>query len=196
MSEVIKSVSNSQDEIFRWIMDLYSIKQFDLDPTYSRGVFYKNIPEPRLKFDLNPQVEGVKQSDCCNLPLSNASVSSIIFDPPFCFGVHGKTRDNISAKRFTVFESYSDLRQMYRKSLREFYRILQNKGVLVFKCQDYTDSKTTMTHCLVWQWAEEAGFYAKDLFIYVWTGGRIYNPKLTQRHARKFHSYFWILQKK
>lgn len=112
------------------------------------------------------------------------------------FGTHGQTKNNIMNKRFTMFDSFSDLCVMYQDSLKEFHRVLNKKGILIFKCQDYTDSKTTMTHCLVWQWAETLGFYAKDLFVLLANGGRIYNPKLQQRHARKFHSYLWILEKK
>jgi len=194
-SNLIKSVSDSQDEILNWIMQLYNVKQFDLDPTYSKGVFYKNIPEPCLKFDLNPQIECVQQADCTNLPIEPNSLQSIVFDPPFMFGTHGQTKNNKMNKRFTMFDSFSELCIMYQDSLKEFYRVLNKKGILIFKCQDYTDSKTTMTHCLVWQWAEQLGFYAKDLFILTAKGGRIYNPKLTQRHARKFHSYLWIFQK-
>lgn len=52
--ELMKSISYSQDEILKWIIRLYCPDGFDLDPTYSKGVFYKNVPEPQLKFDLNP----------------------------------------------------------------------------------------------------------------------------------------------
>ena len=193
---LIKSVYDSQDEILKGIIQLYCPGGFTLDPTYSTGVFYKNIQPPLLKFDLNPQVEGVQQANCTELPLGTNSVSSIVFDPPFMFGTHGQTKNNIMNKRFTMFDSYPELCIMYQDSLKEFNRILKRKGILVFKCQDYTDSKTTMTHCLVYQWAVELGFYAKDLFILVSSRGRIYNPKLIQRHARKFHSYLWIFEKK
>jgi len=194
-SNLVKSVSDSQDEILNWIIKLYCPDGFDLDPTYSKGVFYKNVPEPRLKFDLSPQVRGVKQADCTNLPIESGSLQSIVFDPPFMFGTHGQTKNNKMNKRFTMFDSFPELCIMYQDSLKEFHRILNKKGILIFKCQDYTDSKTTMTHCLVYNWALQLGFYAKDLFILTARGGRIYNPALTQRHARKFHSYLWVLQK-
>lgn len=170
--------------------------EFDLDPTYSRGVFYKDVEEPVLKSDIDPQIEGVMQFDCTNLPLMSNYCNSIVFDPPFMFGTHGQTKNNKMNKRFTMFDSWNELEQMYKQSLREFTRVLGYNGFLFFKCQDYTDSKTTMTHCFVWQWAQEFGFYAKDLYILVATGGRIYNPNLTQRHARKFHSYWWVFQNK
>ena len=40
--EIIKSISYSQEEILKWIIRLYCPDGFDLDPTYSKGVFYKN----------------------------------------------------------------------------------------------------------------------------------------------------------
>lgn len=193
-NQVVKSISYSQDEILKWIIQLYCPDGFDLDPTYSKGIFYKNVPEPKLKFDLEPQTKDVQQANCADLPIKSNSLNSIVFDPPFCFGIHGKTLQNISAKRFTMFKNFADLCVMYQDSLKEFARILKSKGKLIFKCQDYTDSKTTMTHCLVYQWAVEFGFYAKDLFILL-SKHRIFNPKLTQRHARKFHSYFWLFEK-
>ena len=52
-----------------------------------------------------------------------------------------------------------------------------------------------MTHCLVYNWALENGFYAKDLFILL-SKQRIFNPNLKQKHARKFHSYWWVFVKK
>ena len=117
-------------------------------------------------------------------------------DPPFMFGTHGQTKNNRMNKRFTMFDSWQELVDMYRGCLVEFHRVLPRGGILAFKCQDYTDAKTTMTHCLVWQWALESGFYAKDVFIKLASGGRVYNPALRQRHARKFHSYWWVFENK
>ena len=65
---------------------------------------------------------------------------------------------------------------------------------MIFKCQDYTDNKTTMTHCMVWDWANQFGFYAKDLAILV-KPNKITNPNLIQRHLRKIHTYFFVFKK-
>jgi len=111
------------------------------------------------------------------------------------FGKHGKTDENIMTKRFTMFDSWQDLEEMYKKSLSEFYRILKKGGIVAFKCQDYTDSKTTLTHCFVHNWAIETGFNVEDLFIMVFGGGRVWNNKLIQRHARKYHSYWFVFRK-
>ena len=193
--ELIKSASNSQDEILQGIIKLHCPKGFDLDPTYSKGNFYKTIPQPTWKVDLLPQSDDVMECDCRSLPFENYELASVIFDPPFMFGAHGQTKNNIMNKRFTMFDSWAELESMYKASLKEFYRILKPRGILVFKCQDYTDSVTTLTHCLVYQWAKELGFQEVDLFIQVATSGRIYNPSLVQRHSRKFHCYWFVLRK-
>jgi len=66
---------------------------------------------------------------------------------------------------------------------------------LIFKCQDFTDSKTTLTHCFVWLWALEQGFICKDLAILI-KPNKIYNSNTHQRHLRKIHSYFYVFEKR
>lgn len=74
--EIIKSVSNSQEEILKNAIQLHS-KEFsvDADLTYSKGVFYKNgvVPQPKYKFDLYPQTEDTIQANSGNIPLDNCS---------------------------------------------------------------------------------------------------------------------------
>ena len=194
--DVISSICYSDKEVFEKVNTLFlDGKGFDLDPTYSVGNFYKEFPAPKYKFDLNPQIEEVKNADVKCIPLSNSSIHSIVFDPPFCFGTHGQTKNNIMNKRFTMFDKFEELENMYKGALKEFHRILDKKGIVLFKCQDYTDSRTTLTHCLVYNWAVEAGFYAKDIFILI-AKVRIFNSNLVQRHARKFHSYWFVLEKR
>jgi len=162
---------------------------------YFKGNFYKNIPEPYYKFDISPLKLGVDRADARDLPLSSGSVSSIILDPPFMFGIHGKTEKYYSSATHGIFANFGELEELYKGILKEAYRVLARKGICIFKCQDYTDSKTTMTHCFVWRWAMGIGFYPKDLAILHLEKGKVYNSKLIQRHLRKTHSYFWILQK-
>lgn len=52
-----------------------------------------------------------------------------------------------------------------------------------------------MTHCYVWKWAIEQGFYAKDIAILNLPIAKIYNGNLTQRHLRKTHCYFYVFVK-
>jgi DNA modification methylase len=195
MSKHYKSVFENEQELLKAILEIHINKEtFDCDPMFYKGNFYKQIPKPKLVFDLNPQFDYVIQSDVKKLPVPNNSLESIILDPPFLFGVHGKTKDYYSSKTHTMFNTFIELETTYKLMLNEAYRVLKNKGKVIFKCQDYTDSKTTMTHALVYNWALEKGFYAKDLCILV-KPLKIYNGNLNQRHFRKIHTYFWIFEK-
>jgi len=192
--EIIKSTSYSQDEILQSILTLYCPKGFELDPTYSKGGFYRNIPEPRLKYDVSPQTPDTKQADCRALPLANDSLSSIIFDPPF---VAATTFKGIMTNRFGSYPTVYELWSMYKQALKEFYRILQPHGILVFKCQDTVHGrKQYLSHVEVVNLATRLGFHPRDVFILLAKHRIIRHNMKVQHHARKFHSYFLIFEKK
>jgi hypothetical protein len=195
--QVVKSIQNSDRDVLAAIRQLYlNNKNFDLDPCYSVGKFYEDLERPFHKLDKIPQDDEVIQNDIMNgLPYSANTMESIVFDPPFMFRPHGQAKNNIMAKRFMMFDSWAELESMYKKSLEQFYIVLKKGGIVAFKCQDYTDSRTTLTHCFVHNWALERGFRVEDLFIVAFKGGRIWNSKLTQKHARKYHSYWLVLKK-
>jgi len=188
-----KSVFDDEQWLLASIIDIHlSGKPIECDPMYFKGNFYKDgIQIPKYTFDLNPQDKWTKQADATNLPLESNSLENIILDPPFLFGIHGKAKDYYSSRTHTIFKDFSELEKCYKGILKEAYRLLKKGGVLIFKCQDYTDSKTTMTHCLVYNWATELGFYAKDLAILV-KPNKVTNPNTKQRHLRKIHTYFWV----
>jgi hypothetical protein len=197
--DLVKSVSQDQREILSNIIRLYCPDGFDLDPTYSAGVFYKDgvVPEPKMRFDLAPQREDVQQSDCRSLPLPDGSVVSIVFDPPFVGGSRKDGKPGIIKTRFSYFSSIPVLREFYREALLEFYRVLRLDGILVFKCQDSVESaKQYMSHVAVMNMAYEVGYYPLDLFILTATTRIISPNQWNQSHARKYHSYFWVFQKK
>lgn len=204
MNEIIKSISYDQSEIINWILKLHAPNnKIDCDPTYSIGNFYKNtgIDEPRYKFDINPQVEGVIYGDSRNLPLGDCSLDCIMFDPPFLAttgkSLVGDNNNNIINKRFGVYPAESELHQFYIDSMEEFYRILNAKGILIFKCQDKVSSgKQYMSHCFIYNEAIKIGFYPKDLFVLLSKNRLIADWQLkNQKNARKFHSYFWVFEK-
>jgi len=200
--EIIKSISYSQDEIISNIIKLHSPEgKIDIDPTFSKGVFYKNIPEPKYKFDLNPQTKDTIKADCTNLPVKSNSMSCIMFDPPFLISCgpslkYKKEGSNIISSRFSCFRTVNDLIKMYNNSIKEFYRILKNSGILIFKCQDTVSSgKNYFIHNEIYSMALNNNFYAKDLFVLL-AKSRIIGNFKKQIHARKFHSYFWVFEKK
>ena len=166
-----------------------------MDCTYSKGVFYKNIEQPRIKSDLIPLGEDVKQADCTSLDfIEDNSLMSIVFDPPFLFRNRKSANNDKMSARFTYFSSYEELQEMYKKSIECFYRKLKKGGFLCFKCQDMTDNKFYCTHNFIINYAREEGFELKDIII------KISNRKL-QRDAKqqncvaKVHSYWLVLRK-
>lgn len=173
----------------------------ECDPTYSKGVFYKNIPKPALRYDLKPQDSLTIQADCTKLPLVADAVRSIMFDPPFVISkgpslAVAKVGSNMISSRFSSFESPKLLWDFYLESLKEFYRILKPGGTLIFKCQDtVSGGKNYLSHVYIINKALEVGFYPKDLFILNAKNRLISGQIKKQQHARKFHSYFLVFKK-
>ena len=194
--EIKKSVFDSEQKLLKAVLELHCPNGIELDPMYFKGNFYKEIPKPKYKFDIEPLNEDVKQGDARHIKLPRDWVNCMILDPPFMFGIHGKTEKYYSSATHGIFKNFEELTELYKGILKDAYRVLRNNGILIFKCQDYTDSKTTIVHCFVYNWALEQGFYAKDLAILNLPKNKIANSKLNQRHLRKVHSYFWVFQKK
>ena len=201
---MIKSISYDQSEIIKWILQLHvPTGKIDCDPTYSIGNFYKNtgVEKPLYKFDINPQVDEVEYGDSRELPLEDSSINCMMFDPPF-LATTGKSLSenndsNIINKRFGVYPSEQELHQFYIDSLKEAYRVLNDKGILIFKCQDKISSgKQYMSHCFIHDEAVKLGFYPKDMFVLLAKNRIVADWQLkNQKNARKFHSYFWVFEK-
>jgi phage anti-repressor protein len=203
--KLVKSVYGSNFEVIKNVMHLYEIDQFDLDCTYSKGNFWKDLPQPKFKTDLYPINDTVIEANSENLPFDDGSMSSIMYDPPFVIVGSGmghknnKTGSSIIAKRFEGYGTYEDLTKNYFNTLKELYRLTKNEGYVVMKCQDtVSGGKQYFSHVMVMNMAQEIGFYPRDLFILT-SNVRVnaFNgTKWTkQYHARKYHSYFIILQK-
>ena len=143
-----KSVFENEQELLKAIIDIHlGGKDIECDPMYFKGNFYKDgINKPKYIFDLNPQTPDCQKADATNLPLEMESLNSIILDPPFLFGIHGKTKDYYSSKTHTIFKDFDELYMCYEGIIKEAWLLLKKGGKLIFKCQDYTDSETTMTH--------------------------------------------------
>ena len=202
--KLVKSTSYDQEEIIEDILRLHSESGvIDLDPTYSKGVFYKgDIQAPQYKFDVNPVIPGVEKACATSLPLPDECVSTIMFDPPFLATkgpslVSDGKDNNIINKRFGVFPTEQLLHDFYQNALKEMFRVCKHGGILIFKCQDKVSArKQYFSHCYVYEQARLAGWYAKDMFVLVAKTRIVADwQKKHQQHARKFHSYFWVFKK-
>jgi len=191
---VIRTTYTDERDLLNDILFLYNHGEgVDVDPCYSVGRFWKGLPQPKYKFDLAPQLPEVQQADCTNLPLEPGQVKSIMFDPPF---VTYPSDTSIITNRFSAFKTLDDLKNMYIESLSEFYRVLKNKGLLIFKCQDLVHNhKQFLTHTFVINRAEMEGFFCHDCIILI-RDNVLLSPHIQkQQHARKTHSYYLVFSK-
>lgn len=191
------SVFEKDSDILVAIDDIFlKNKRYDLDCTYSKGVFYQGIKEPRLKSDLIPLNMEVIKSDCTELNFINDnSLNSIVFDPPFLFRKRKSINNDKISARFTYFNSYDDLQDMYKRSLDCFKRKLKKGGYVCFKCQDMTDGKFYCTHNFIINYAEKIGFELKDIIIKK-SKTKLQRDAKQQNCVAKVHSYWLILKLK
>lgn len=190
------SVFESDSEILTAIDDIFLKNNwYDLDCTYSKGVFYYDIKQPRLKSDLEPSFEDVIKSDCTKLDfVEDNSLNSIVFDPPFLFRNRKSVNNDKISARFTYFKSYEELQDMYKKSMNCIYNKLKKGSYLCFKCQDMTDGKFYCTHNFIINYAESIGFVLKDIIIKK-SNRKLQREAKQQNCVAKIHSY-WLIFKK
>ena len=196
---VVKSVYSDQSELIQNLMTLHCPQGFECDVTYGNGSFYRSVPAPALKFDIDPQIDGVVKACSTALPIASAALTSAVFDPPFLTYVRAGREGNgkmIMSRRFAGYWRYDELAKHYQDTLAEMRRILKPKGILVFKCQDIVHNhRLQCTHANVICWAAEHGFRLRDMFILT-ASHRLPSPNRagTQKHARVYHSYFLVLE--
>lgn len=191
------SVFEKDSDILVAIDDIFlKNKWYDLDCTYSKGVFYQDIKEPLLKSDLIPLNMHIIKSDCTKLDfIDDNSLNSIVFDPPFLFRKRKSVNNDKISARFTYFNSYDDLQDMYKRSLECFKRKLKKGGYVCFKCQDMTDGKFYCTHNFIINYAEKIGFELKDIIIKK-SKTKLQRDAKQQNCVAKVHSYWLILKLK
>lgn len=194
---VIKSVSDNQDEILFNILRLYvGESSFDCDLTYSVGVFYRNLPQPSMKYDKYPQLDDVLYLEQA-YDIENGSLHSVVVDLPFIVKSSEKdAQSSMIAQRFNCFYSVEELYQANVDMLNLTYCKLQKGGYLIMKTMDFVyGTKQYWVSNFVQDKAAATGFILEDTFILV-SKHKILSAKIgEQRHARKFHSYFFVFKK-
>jgi hypothetical protein len=203
-------------EIFPKILELHVPKNSLIaDVTWGNGVFWQNVCEDDYKLLATDIAAGI---DCRNLPYLNETIDCVVLDPPYMEGFYRKLPDNKagSGSHSTFAEAYSNgdeinedsanegtkkwhaaVTDMYFKAGREAFRVLKKNGVLIVKCQDEVSAgKQWLTHVEIINKYEEMGFYTKDLFVVVRNNRPSVSRLITQKHARKNHSYFLVFVKK
>ena len=198
---VIKSVSYDQQEILNNILKLHLHdgieKVYDCDLTISKCNFYKDgvVQMPKLRYDKFPQMEGVQPLEDAE-KLEDNSLNSIVADPPFLILPPQWLRNSKVKERFDSFDTFEDAKEAILYLLRLAWSKLRKNGILVFKTMDMRAmNKNIWMSRYVQEWAEEVGFSLIDTFILI-APTKILNRGMNQKVARKYHSYFFVFQKK
>lgn len=198
---MIPSIGFDQHEILRWINKLHlDEKWIACDPCYGNGNFYTpdDIPRPMYVYDVQPKKTGegerpILRSDCRDLPLADVSVDSLIFDPPF---LQTTGEGSIIKDRFGSYPTMPALWEFYSESIGEFNRVLVQSGVLVVKMQNTVMSgKQWWSVSEIERYADENSFAKIDEFVLLAKHRMPQHNLKTQRHARKYHSYFLVFRK-
>lgn len=169
---------------------------YDLDCTYSKGIFYQDIQKPKYISDLIPTSEEVAQANSTELNfVEDNSLNSIIFDPPFLFRDRQAVNNDKICQRFSYFKTFDELMDMYKKSLDCFKRKLKKGGYVFFKCQDMTDGKFYCTHNEIINYATNNGYELRDIAIKA-TTKKLQRDAKQQNCVAKVHSYWLVLRKK
>lgn len=184
-------------EFIKEVSKLY-IKEGDriADITYGRGIFWREIDLRKYRFFPSDKITHSRKFDFRNLPYKEKVFDIVVFDPPYVhspgrrFRCNGTYQNSATTKGLT----HRDIIDLYRAGLEEVRRILKPNGLLLVKCMDEIESnRQKWSHIEIFQIAQDIGFLGEDLFVYMQNS----TPTLQaiQKHARKNHSYLWVLKK-
>ena len=197
---LIKSINDDQQKILNNIIKLY-IKEgyIQADFTFSKGIFYRdnNVITPKYRFDKYPkQCEGVLDLKKADKLIEDGTLHSCIVDLPFLVTRKEWTKNCKMHQRFNSFNDMKEATEANKAMLKLSYEKLKKKGIMIMKTQDlFTAGHQIWMSHLVHQWAVEQGFDVIDKFILT-SDMRMLSSGMNQKCARKYHSYFFVFQKK
>lgn len=212
-SNIIKNISFDQTEILWNIMQLYNGgKPFDCDMTASELKFYEGqggkytIPTPKILFDVYPKDERIQRIEKWgSLPLENGSIHSIVIDLPFVISpanspsaVNPKKGSQLIANRFAAYYPVDNLYLSYYNWIKNAYRVLDEGGICVFKCQSMISGGIRHNvEEFSYMAAVKHGFKMIDKFTLEAKARLISNAKMKngQQHSRSYTSQFLVFKK-
>lgn len=226
-NELIHSAyQGSNDAVFPLILELYASHGSRIaDVTYGKGVFWRNVDTSH--YDLRPsdlKSSGLPPGcaggvDSRRLPYTDKSMDMVVFDPPYMHtpggtahnghqNFEGYYANNVEQDHEVVRRIWEEtggnppkyheaVLDLYVRSAREAWRVLDDDGIYVVKCQDEVcTNRQRLTHVEITVAFQRMGFIVEDLFV-VMRNNRpgISRLKTRQFHARKNHSYFMVYRK-
>ena len=171
----------------------FYLKGSVMDCTYGKGAWWTEFtPDPFVTHDLH-KGDGVDYTD---LPESDDTYDSVIFDPPYIAA--GGVASTVNAAKFR--DSYglstrtlSDLDLMNERGVRECARVVKPGGFVLNKCSDFVAASTLeMGHIKMVRWFEAAGMRCHDLIVHNTGSGPGGHNIFTPIRARRHHSYLLV----
>jgi hypothetical protein len=170
------------------------------DVTYGLGAFWRKTDTNRFVLKATDLLtcKGKERQDFRRLPYGDGSIDVVVLDPPYAHnpGMHmtDKRYNNRATSRGMYHRDI--IEEFYHKGIIEAARVLKVAGQLWIKCKDEVESGVQRwSHIEIYSLALSEGFFARDLFILVPTSKTSARRWTKQYHARKNHSYLWIMEK-
>ena len=174
--------------------------QHILDATVNGRRFWRGSPRRIVGLDINPSYHPDIVGDNRRLPLRDACVDVVVYDPPHIPN-QGKDRSKDFNVRFGLILKSSakngyNLSHLYLPFVREAHRILTPDGMLFCKIADYVHNhRLQWAHVDLIQAAAAAGFCPCDCIVKI-RKGPIIDPRWkVAHHARRHHCYWLIFRK-
>ncbi len=191
--DVVSVVTGSNADLIReasrlWIPDGAKV----VDLSYGRGVFWAKTDTTRFQLTSNDiATEAEWNEDYTALPFADDSYDVAVIDPPYS---HDSTTTATAGRYRGEPRSHEAIMDDYAAAMAEANRIVVPNGKLFVKAQDEVSSSAQRwSHIEIYDTAAKLGMEAVDLFVLVpdatTPGGRWE----TQHHARKVHSFMWVM---
>jgi len=167
------------------------------DLTYGKGVFWRKVDD-----DVRRRVTGSdiitvsnRPYDFRDTPYGDGDFDIAVLDPPYIHSPGNHLTDSRYQNAATTKGMlHHDIRQLYMDGMREAARIAKRQ--VWVKCKDQVQSgMQRWAHCEMLADALSIGLFARDLFILIPKSKTSRGRWDVQHHARKPHSYLWVLEK-
>jgi hypothetical protein len=183
-------------DLFPLILKMYLPGGRVADPTYGKGVFWKQVdlaPYELLATDL--ATDGI---DLRSLPYDGQSLDGIVLDPPYMptefTGVPEFSEAYGIKRSFGKAKWDKAVLDLYEDGMVEAARVLKPTGILIVKCQDMVcANRQVLVHCDLIEYGRKLDLECEDIFVLVQHNKRGHPRQ--RLHALKNHSYFLVFRR-
>lgn len=165
-----------------------------LDMTYGLGNFWKDLDPPQLTTN-DLYTKAHYNRDFTDLPFSNGSFNTVVFDPPYKLNGTGGTHPSDYQYGVADKVGWKDRHALIRAGIDEAARIAVAGGHVLLKCQDQVSGGKVRWQTIEFtNHAETQGLMLVDMAHLL--GFRPQPKGRTQQHFRRNYSTLLIFRKR